>query len=251
MPGADENARRRLTQKVMTELKPLIDDAIEEAGGKDWRNYLSTFEQGMQTLSRRELGNEARLMFKENPKGFIALVRGENPEAVEEVFGPGSYDIVKEMAEDMGVLRKGAEYLEKEARIEAQARAGQAAYDEIARRQEYKIRFPWLTRFTTGLNEQFRRWEGKVDNRTLDILVNAARSNTDFKKLIETIPTQYRSAVLRNISNPEEWNEFAGLVTNAIATYQEENPEAELKFARGGPVRYNPQEEMLLRKYAR
>jgi hypothetical protein len=42
-PGANEDQRRRFAQSVMEHVRPLFDNAIEQAGGTGWNAYLKTF----------------------------------------------------------------------------------------------------------------------------------------------------------------------------------------------------------------
>jgi hypothetical protein len=97
-PSATEDQRRKFAQSVMRYVRPLFDDAIEQAGGTGWGAYLKTFEQGMHGIGEKKLADVARNLYSAGDKeGFVALVTGRNPELVEDVFGSGKYDFAKEM----------------------------------------------------------------------------------------------------------------------------------------------------------
>jgi len=59
-PGATESARKKLAASVAQQIKPLIDDAIVNAGGTNWGNYLKTFENGMKAIEQKEMAEYAR-----------------------------------------------------------------------------------------------------------------------------------------------------------------------------------------------
>jgi hypothetical protein len=54
-PGADATAQRNLAAGVMSNIKPLIDNAIEAAGGAGWRDYLVTHAKGMQKIAEKKV----------------------------------------------------------------------------------------------------------------------------------------------------------------------------------------------------
>lgn len=81
------------TASLLTSLRPMIDDAIESAGGANWKDYLVRTRQGFEAVNRQELGAKAAQLAKESPNEFTALMRGERPKMVEDVMGTGQYDI--------------------------------------------------------------------------------------------------------------------------------------------------------------
>jgi predicted nuclease of restriction endonuclease-like (RecB) superfamily len=94
--NADPKASARYAASLLGEVRPLIDDAIEKAGGTGWRNYLKTHEIGAQEINIQKLYGEAADMYRTNKQGFIDLIKGNNPDAVEKIFGPGSFNILEE-----------------------------------------------------------------------------------------------------------------------------------------------------------
>ena len=83
------------TASLLTSLRPMIDDAIEGAGGTNWKDYLVRTRQGFEAVNRQELAVRGAQLAKENPDEFIALMRGERPQIVEDIMGKGTkqYDI--------------------------------------------------------------------------------------------------------------------------------------------------------------
>ena len=109
---------------LMTSIRPMIDDAIEGAGGTGWRGYLDLTRRGFEAVNRQELGAKAAQLAKESPNEFIALMRGERPQMVEDVMGKGTgqYDIygmaladpnrfraLQQSANELGVLNRMGE----------------------------------------------------------------------------------------------------------------------------------------------
>lgn len=93
LQGRTPDAIRKRTAEVVGAVRPLIDNAIESAGGKRWREYLDTFATGMDEARRVELADFARKMAADQPEQFQRLMRGDRPDIVERFFGKGRYDI--------------------------------------------------------------------------------------------------------------------------------------------------------------
>ena len=90
----DPAALQRRTAELVGEVRPLIDDAIETAGGTGWRDYLNRFTAGMQNVERQEFGR----VLAELPEARLERVMaGNDPDFVSKFFGPGRYDINVEL----------------------------------------------------------------------------------------------------------------------------------------------------------
>lgn len=81
--------------KLMGDIRPMIDDAIEGAGGVGFKDYLTRTRQGFETVNRQEIAAKGAQLAKESPDEFTALMRGERPQMVEDIMGKGTkqYDI--------------------------------------------------------------------------------------------------------------------------------------------------------------
>jgi hypothetical protein len=99
-------------------------NAVDEALGPEFKDYLTQHQLGMQKVNMQELGGEAARLAKESPNEFIALMRGERPQIVEDVMGRGTgqYDIfgmaladpnrfraLQQSAGELGVLNRMGE----------------------------------------------------------------------------------------------------------------------------------------------
>lgn len=218
-PGADMRAKEKLTARVLTEIKPLLTKAIENAGGKGFGNYLDSFEKGMSSIRGMELADQMRKLYaKGTPEAkeqIINLVRGESPEAIEELFGSGRYQISKEMAKDMPFLTKLADTLDLDRKAVEQAAAGRAALTEAEKKGSARVRFPFFTRASTAVNEVVAGLEQRMKAETLDVLIRAAQSGREFNRVLNQIPARERNVFLKQFKNAESWNKFAGQVAQA------------------------------------
>jgi hypothetical protein len=93
---ADPSALRRRTAELVGEIKPLIDDAIEGAGGRGWREYLDNFTRRMTEVERGEFGRRLADLPEDQLENVLA---GRNPDFVSDFFGPGRFDINAELTD--------------------------------------------------------------------------------------------------------------------------------------------------------
>ena len=218
-PNMDAKSQERFAARVLTQIKPLFDEAIEKAGGKGFRDYLRSVESGMSSIKGMELADQVRKLYAtgtpEAKQQIIDLVRGESPEIIEELFGSGRYQISKEMAKDMPFLTKLADTLDLDRKAVQQAAAGRAALTEAEKKGSARVRFPFFTRASTAVNEVVAGLEQRMKAETLDVLIRAAQSGREFNRVLNQIPARERNVFLKQFKNAESWNKFAGQVAQA------------------------------------
>ena len=230
-PGLDQTAKKNLAAKVMADLKTPIVNAIEEAGGTGYGQYLRDYAANAQLIDRRKLAGKALSMFESSPDEFIKLVRGNNPDAVEKVFGSGSFNIFKEMGADIRPMQQIADELTRDIKIAEQAKAGAKALGFEDESLAKKI--PGFVGYKTAILKQvIRTLENKVSNKTVDVLANAAKSGKSMNEILDTLPADERFKVLKalkDISNVAQ-SGAASLITppptNALAPQQQQNQNA-------------------------
>lgn len=228
-PQADNKVQKELAAKLLTQVRPAIVGAIEAAGGTGYRDYLKAYEKGAQAISQKKLGAEAMSLFQENPKKFIRLVEGNAPDVVEKTFGPGSYDIVKEMAADsMASLREVAGAIKRDTSVAEQAAMGRDALREIMEANTSRIRFPsLLSAKVTTANAALDRIQERVGKKTMNILTEAMKSGKSAAELLDTLPASERSKILNILKNPQVYLEpgaSAAIGTQTINKLSEEEP---------------------------
>lgn len=228
-PQADNKTQKELAAKLLTQVRPAIVGAIEKAGGVGYRDYLKAYEKGAQAISQKKLGAEAMRLFQENPKEFVRLVEGNAPDVVEKTFGPGSYDIVKEMAKDsMESLRQVASTVKRDTRVVEQAAAGRDALRDIMESNSSRIRFPGLlSAKVTTANAALDRIQERVGKKTMKVLTEAMKSGKSAAELLDTLPASERSKILNILRNPQVYLEpgtSAAVGTQTINKLSEEEP---------------------------
>jgi len=203
MKGQDPKTSRKVAAEVLSIIRPEIDKAITKAGGTGWVDYLKTFEQGAKEIEKRQMAAEAVQMFSDSPNEYVRLVRGNNPNAVESVFGAGNFDIFKQMSKEMPTLQKAAEYLERQATIAGKAQAGREELAEILRESTWKRRLPnWFSPKVTAANLALADLENRVSKNTLQKIREATLSNKSMLELMDGLPSYERKKLTRLINTP-------------------------------------------------
>jgi hypothetical protein len=239
-PGADATAQRNLASSVMANIKPLIDTAIESAGGAGWRQYLTTHSKGMQTIAEKKLGGEALTMFKTNPDAFVKLVQGESPDVVEKILGSGKYDIAKELSDNMlSNLQEQAAKAIRDAKMAKQATAGQDALKELLLQQISKFRIPsYLSAVASTTNKALQILEDRIGTKTMDVLTKASQTPQGAAELLNTLSGAERVRVLNLLSNPQNWKPGAATAAiNALAPAEEKPNQNALRIELNGMAR--------------
>ena len=206
-PGIDASAQRNLAAGVMSKIRPVLVDAIEEAGGTGYRQYLADYTKGMQRIAEKKLSGAALDLWKTNKDEFVRLVQNESPEAVEKILGPGRYNVASELADStMSVLREQAAKHLKELKIKGQAEAGQDALKQLLLDSTSKIRLPsYVSAVVASTNKALNILENKIGAKTMAALTEASQTAGGAVKLLETLPANERNRVLKLISTPSQW----------------------------------------------
>jgi len=207
-PGIDATSQRNLASKVLGDIRPLIVDAIEEAGGKGYRQYLADYTKGMEKIAERKLTGEALKLWKTNKDGFVRLVQNETPEEVEKILGPGKYNIAVELADSsMSVLRDEAQKQLTKLAVKEQVSAGQASLAQLLKQQTSFIRLPsYLNVFASSANKVISELEKSVSTKTLQTLTEAMKTPQGAADLLATLPTAERNQVLKLLGDPSQWS---------------------------------------------
>ncbi|MFO0201623.1 MAG: hypothetical protein ACK528_00680 [Alphaproteobacteria bacterium] len=213
----DPKAGAKVTAAVVDKLRPAIDNAIEQAGGTGWRQYLDTYSKGMDVINQRAMAAEALRLFKDSPQEYVRLVRNNRPESVEAIFGPGRYDIFKEMSSQMPTLDKVAKQLELDVRAAKMATGGADDFANILEANRAKMRIPnWFSPAITAANMKLADVEKRVNKKTIDIIRNAASSGQSLRDLLDGLPTTERTKLMRLVNSSETWAPAARAATTTI-----------------------------------
>ena len=216
----DPKTSSKLTASILTRVKPLIDDAIEKAGGgPEWKNYLKTYATGMQDIEQRKMAAEAVRLFKSSPEEYVKLVRGNNPDAVEAIFGPGNYNIFKEMGSKMPTLEKVASEVERDAAMKKAAEGGAQELSRIVDDNMFMGKFPSLMiRTIHAANMTLDILEKRLNAKTMTVLREGMASGKTALEMLNQLPIKERSAALKAITDSTNWTPAAATVATRAAT---------------------------------
>lgn len=219
-PGMDANAQRNLASSVLSDIRPALVDAIEQSGGKGYRQYLADYTKGMQTIAQRKLTGEAMRLYKTNPDEFVRLVQNESPEAVEKILGPGKYNIGVELADStMGVLRDLANKRLTQISVSQQSTEGQKAVAELVKQNTSLVRLPsFINVFAAAGNKAISEYEKALGVKTMKTLTEAMKNPQSAANLLDALPTNEKNRVTQLLTNPSTLRTF---VQSAQETQQD------------------------------
>jgi hypothetical protein len=219
-PGADATAQRNLAAGVLSKIKPVIDDAIEAAGGAGWRDYLSAHAKGMSAINEKKLAGKALELFKNDKDAFVRLVQNESPDVVEKILGANRYNIATELADStMAVLQDQAKKRLTDLAVKEQVGAGQEALKQLLLDNMSKLRVPsYLSAVAATTNKALQILENKIGAKTMGTLTEGLKTPEGAVKLLETLPASERNRVLKLISDPSVLAPSARKAVEAIRT---------------------------------
>lgn len=208
LKGQDPGVQREAAASVMARVKPMIVDAVEAAGGKGYRSYLEDYAKGMQDIAKQKLSGKALDLWKNDKDAFVRLVKGESPETVEKILGPGKYNIAVELAENtLDTLHSEAAKVLRNATIKSQVEGGQTALKELLLQHMSKFRFPsYMSALITATNKSLNILENKIGRKTMGTLTEALKTPEGAANLLESLPAAERTRVLRLIGDPSKWS---------------------------------------------
>jgi hypothetical protein len=219
-PTLDATSQKKLAAQVLNDIKPLIVDAIEGAGGTGYRQYLADYTKGMQRIGQTKLGSEAMKLYKQSPDQFVKLVEGNSPDVVEKIFGPGSYDVAVEMSNDaFKTLKSAATQQKVRQEIATQASAGETALVDLLKDNIISMKLPNVFSIVaTTTNKALDILEKKLGKAVMAELTAAARDTKTFDELLKTLPASDRAVVLKTIKDPKTWESIGKGVEKALPT---------------------------------
>jgi hypothetical protein len=199
----DPIAQKKFAGKVISQIRPIIIDAMEEAGGTGYRKYLEDYAAGSQQIAQTKAGAEAMKLFETSPKEFIKFVEGNSPETVENIFGAGNYDLAKQMSSNASDrLYQAGRFTKSEIERETQAQLGKNKLTDILRENKSKFKLPIAgLKGVTG-DALLSALEKGIDKKTMEALTESAKSAKTFKDLLDGIPIKQRQQVNRALDNP-------------------------------------------------
>jgi len=209
-PSIDATAQRNLASSVLSDIRPLLVDAIESSGGTGYRKYLQDYTIGMQKIAERKLSGEALRLWKTNKDEFVRLVQNESPEEVEKILGKGRYNIATELADNtMDVLRAQAEKRLTQISVNEQISEGQAALTQLLKEQTSMMRLPsWFSFWASAGNKAVSELEKAVGNKSMKILTDALKTPQGTTDLLNKLPASEKQRITELLTNPSSIREM-------------------------------------------
>lgn len=201
LAGVDPKSQSKRASQLLSQVRPLIDDAIESAGGTGWRRYLNTYEMGMRQIEQQKLGAKAMELLERSPKDFVRLVSGNDPRTVKKIFS-SEFDIDSAMTPNqMNRLRQSASEITRDESIASGAASGNAALADLLKQNSATFRIPnFLNPKITLANRALAMAEDRVNRDVMMSINNAMRNPTEFNNLMNSVPATQRPSLLRLIA---------------------------------------------------
>ena len=201
-PNMDVKAQKQLASGILSKVTPLIVDAMENAGGTGYRKYLEDYSAGRQKIDQTKMAAVASDLFNKNPQGFVDLVKGNAPDAVEAVFGSGKYDLAKQMdPAAMQTLRGIADVAEKSLKAKDQAQLGANALN--MKTGSFNDYIPnMLNPKVTETKKIIAGLENKLGQKAMNNLIEGLKSGAPSGDLLNFLPAKERVNALKALSDP-------------------------------------------------
>ena len=199
--GSNPRLSKTIASKVLNDLKPMIDEAIESAGGEKWGSgYVRKYHKAFQAIERVEMLDVMRQMYKENPDTFVKIVRGEAPEQVQKVMeGKMGFDDAFSN-NTKNILRDIASQIEQKEKMKIMADSGHGGLSIILDKDTLRSKLPtWINRWTTAANKGVDILEGKINKATRAEISKGMRSGKDALDIINTLPTSEKNMLLNSL----------------------------------------------------
>ena len=227
LAGRDPAMTRKLSAKLSSELKPLIDDAIENSGGTGWKSYIGKYGAAFEERGKLELADKLRALQKDNPSEFLKVMRGDNPDLVAKY---GDWDSIKQALGDRR-FGKASGVADEVARTQRNtelltSKPAESAVNEILRSKEFTRHIPnFLNRYVMVANAAMKEGEMKVNRGMFREIEQAMRSPEAMEKLLNRLPVEQRKtmdAVIYNLAKGIKPSAVAGSSTMNTANKQEQ-----------------------------
>jgi DNA-binding phage protein len=198
-------AKAKAVAQTMNEIRPFLVDAMENAGGAGYRQYLENYSRGMNEIARKELFGTALDLYRTNPAKFVKLVDGDAPKIVEKTLGYKNYDIAEAIGEEgMEVLRNAAQTIKRTNKSEELVKNTDLALEQLLRANLPLMRLPSFISFKAAIgNQVLSSLERKIGDKVLSRLGTAFKSGKSATDLLDSLTAYERFQVMSAIDDPQ------------------------------------------------
>jgi hypothetical protein len=212
---ADPKVKARYAAKLLSDVKQPIDEAIINAGGTGWKDYLKTYEQGMTGINQQKMGAKALDLFQRTPAKFESLVAGNEPKMVEKIFGT-EYDLAKAMGSKVLPMNEVAANIARDKAIKDGATLGEKPLAGILADNQSKFKLPnWINHKIAITNRVLDELETRVNKKTMQAVYAAMRNGKSANALLDEIPSSEKIAVINALVKGRGAGELTGGITSA------------------------------------
>jgi hypothetical protein len=212
------NFDQNLIVKLDTNIKSYIDNAIESAGGTDWKKYLTTYQQASDKINQMQIGQalEKKLGTSLGDKqraGVFATAVENAAQTIKTSTGSSRYSKLEDVLTAPQIKAVNSVLADVQRKAQSEALASKSGATGI----EHKGELPNFLSRTASITNTVLRVLKKDSNEQINRM--AADLMLDPPKLaafIEGVPTKQMPAIVEAFMtrlNPEMRNEFAMMVT--------------------------------------
>jgi hypothetical protein len=209
--GYDPSAQSQRLAGLLGDVRGYIDDAIRSAGaGKEWDDYLSTFAKGRQQLDQRFTAGQLLKILEQDKQKFVDIVKGQDPDFVEKIFGPGNKDIMQAMGgqrprSPMVNLLGIADNIQRDLDIKKQIKPGRLALNLEDQYGNPSELIPGFVGYKTAIGKKVAQMlTGKVNEKAQQLITEGVRTGKSMNEILNTLPAEERLKVIELFrTNPE------------------------------------------------
>jgi hypothetical protein len=223
--GYDPKAQTQRLAGLLGDVRTLIDDAIRKAGGgDDWNRYLETFSKGRGQLDQRFAAGQLVKILDKDPKRFVDIVKGNDPDFVEKIFGPGNRDIMQAMGgqrpnSPIVKLLGVADEVERDLGIKSQLKTGRKSLNLEDQYGNPTELIPGFVGYKTAVAKKIAQMvTGKVNEKAQRLITEGVRSGKAMNEILNTLPVEERLKVIDLFRNNPDVQRAVSIGTVQYAT---------------------------------
>jgi hypothetical protein len=192
LAGSNPAVSKKIAAQLSGELRPLIDDAIERAGGRGWKDYIEKYGARLEDVDRQRLLGEAMDLYKQgDSKPFLDLVKGESPKVVQD-FLAGKRTLADALPDfQMQSLQKIAAEKTRDQTIKNVPPETVTAIMEQLNVPGFRVNL--LNRWVTLANSAMERGAMKMEKGVYREMEAAMRDPKKMMALLERLPPTERA----------------------------------------------------------
>lgn len=203
LSGSSDAVKKQKTAVALKLVRPVIDDAIEAAGGTGWKSAQQSWSNKSQVLARRELADKSATTYRNSKPEFAKLVGGETPDVVEGILGSGRYKVSDIGSAKNKQLQSVLSDVKRDIAIPKQAGEGAAKFNQVVADSVHSFfKVPNLMNQTVaGYNYAVREAEKRIGRKATQAIADGMESPQAMLDVLNTLPRKDQAAVINFFKN--------------------------------------------------